>query len=110
MRKAFLVVLAILFLTTTIAPCFAADAAKGDPGRKLGRGAINTILGFWEVPKTMYSVTKEKNIFVGLTWGLIKGVAMGLVRTAVGLYDVITFPIPYPEDYKPVIEPEYVFP
>lgn len=76
--------------------------------RKLGRGIANTATGWMEVPKQMYIVSTEENIGLGLTWGLAKGVGMGVVRTGAGVLDTATFPFPI-NDYEPLLEPEFVF-
>ena len=34
---------------------------------------------------------------------------MSIVRTGAGIYEIATFPFPLPENYKPILEPEYVF-
>ena len=45
----------------------------------------------------------------GIIVGPFKGIAKFIGRTAAGVYDVATFLIPYPEDYEPLIEPEFLF-
>ncbi|MBN2097381.1 MAG: exosortase system-associated protein, TIGR04073 family [Candidatus Omnitrophica bacterium] len=105
MRKALLVLVAAIFISNLmISPCFASD-----PMKKLGRGLVNTITGVVEIPKKVYTVSKNDNVALGLTWGLVKGVAVGMLRTAAGLYETVTFPIPAPADYEPMMEPEFVF-
>ena len=105
MRKVLLVLVAVVFISNLIiAPCFAQD-----PMRKLGRGVANTLTGIVEIPRQIYLISKEENALVGMTWGLVKGAAVGLLRTACGIYETITFPIPAPADYEPMIEPEFVF-
>jgi putative exosortase-associated protein (TIGR04073 family) len=101
MRK--LVCFFVIFTLLTSA-CFAQDA-----GKKLIRGVGNILTGCLEIPVNVYQTSKEKNVFIGLTWGLIKGLGMSVVRTAAGVYDTLTFPFPLPESYKPVMEPEFVF-
>jgi len=96
-----LVLLVILNLSS---PVFAQDM-----GRKLGRGLGNILTGWLEIPKNIYDTSVESNVFAGLTLGTVKGVGMTVVRTVVGSYEVATFPFPVPEEYKPIIEPEFVF-
>ena len=84
--------------------CFASD-----PFTKLGRGVANTLTGWVELPKNIYNTSVEDNAFAGMTLGLAKGAGMTLVRTGAGIYEIATFPFPLPEDYKPILEPEYVF-
>ena len=108
MTKRFLQVVAIhavallVILATNV--CFASD-----PFTKLGRGVANTLTGWVELPKNIYNTSVEDNAFTGMTLGLAKGAGMTLVRTGAGIYEVVTFPFPLPEDYKPILEPEYVF-
>ena len=96
-----LVVIAVLGMTTQ---CYAQDPAK-----KLGRGLANILTGWVELPKNIYDTSVEENVLSGLTMGLAKGVGMTIVRTGAGVYEAVTFPFPIPEDYQPVLEPEFVF-
>lgn len=98
-----LVFAAVLFLG------FAESAFAQDPFTKLGRGVANALTGWVEIPKNIYAVSHEHNPFAGITLGLAKGVGMTIVRTGAGFYEIATFPFPLPENYKPVLEPEYVF-
>lgn len=84
--------------------CFAQD-----PFTKLGRGVANTLTGWVELPKNIYNTSVEDNAFTGMTLGLAKGAGMSIVRTGAGIYEIVTFPFPLPQDYAPIIEPEYVF-
>jgi putative exosortase-associated protein (TIGR04073 family) len=96
-------VLAVVILTAATV-CFA-----NDPFTKLGRGLANTLTGWVELPKNIYSTSVEDNPLAGVTLGLAKGAGMTLVRTGAGIFEIATFPFPLPEDYKPILEPEYVF-
>lgn len=84
--------------------CYAQDF-----GKKLGRGLANILTGWIELPKQIYDTSVEENILAGLTMGLAKGIGMTIVRTGAGVYETVTFPFPIPEDYQPVLEPEFVF-
>lgn len=76
--------------------------------KKLGRGLANILTGWIELPKNIYETSVEQNIFAGITLGTAKGIGMTVIRTGAGVYDAITFPFPIPEDYEPLLEPEYV--
>lgn len=80
-----------------------------DPAKKLGRGLANILTGWIELPKNIYYVSVQDNPLAGLTIGLAKGIGMTIVRTGAGIYEVATFPFPIPEDYGPVLQPEFVF-
>ena len=89
-----------------------ANAAETEPvysaGRKLGRGAANVAFGWLDFFKGIDTVTKENNLAAGLTWGAIYGLGMFVTRTAAGAYEVVTFPLPIPPDYKPLVKPEFI--
>ncbi|MBF0216464.1 MAG: exosortase system-associated protein, TIGR04073 family [Candidatus Omnitrophica bacterium] len=87
----------------------ASDSYAQDPAKKLGRGLANILTGWVELPKNIYDTSVEENVLAGITMGLAKGVGMTIVRTGAGVYETITFPFPIPEDYQPVLEPEYIF-
>jgi putative exosortase-associated protein (TIGR04073 family) len=76
---------------------------------KLLRGLVNVITGWVEIPKRVIETTETSGAGTGFTWGLLRGVGLGLVRTAAGAYDTVTFLVPAPPGYRPVMEPVYVF-
>lgn len=102
--KFFTSMLLVILLVIFPVVCYAQE-----PFTKLGRGAANALTGWVELPKNVYSTSVENNPFAGLTLGLAKGFGMAIVRTGAGLYEILTFPFPLPEHYKPILEPEYVF-
>jgi len=72
--------------------------------RKLGRGVANTLGGWMEIPLTVdeewdASHDQAANLFAGAGMGILNGAA----RTAVGLYEVVTFPLPLPAGYAPIL-------
>lgn len=76
---------------------------------KLNRGLTNIVTGWFELPKNM-SVGISKHDFVSAFFiGLPKGCWMATVRTGAGIYDTVTFAIPLPQEYKPILEPEFAF-
>ena len=78
----------------------------GAAWEKAGRGLSNVTLGFVvEWPKTVLLETEAHGPLFGLTVGLIKGMGLGVGRTLVGVYELVTFPLPNGSDYAPVLEP-----
>jgi putative exosortase-associated protein (TIGR04073 family) len=77
---------------------------------KLGRGAVNTLTGWIEIPKNMAKQWRNYDPFTGIIVGGVEGAAWGVGRTATGLYDMVTFCLPIPEDYQPLMEPEFILP
>ena len=74
-------------------------------GSKLSQGFANITTGFIEIPKNVINISHEDNIFVGATWGLLRGVFETVSRTTVGVAELITFPIPT----QAFITPHYVW-
>src|SRR5213594_2974199 len=77
------------------------------PLRKLGRGFAEMATGFLELPGNMVAVGRDDGAAGAMTLGFAKGIGMIPVRELVGVYDVVTSPIPAPGHYDPVIEPEF---
>jgi len=89
---------------------FAVPGYCDDPLKKLGRGLCN--LGTF--PLEMFLQTSRVNNSDGpmaaATWGILKGVGMSIARLMVGAYEVVTFPLPVPKDYAPILkDPEFFF-
>jgi len=76
-----------------------ARAWAQDPIHKAGRGLVNVLTGWIEIPKQVHLGSQEENPVTGLTFGLVKGVGLTVLRMGVGLYEAVTFPLPYPKDF-----------
>ncbi len=109
MKKAAAKFIVSLFLPVVGLLAWTAVSYADEPFTKLGRGVANTLTGWIELPKTIYAKSVEDNAFTGMTLGVAEGAGMSIVRTGAGIFEIATFPFPLPEDYKPVMEPEYVF-
>lgn len=84
------------------------DAPSGqNPVRKLGRGVANVLFGFIEVPNQYTKAVAEHGGSAGLTYGIPKGFVRWFQRECVGVYEIVTFPVPAPRGYKPVMKPEF---
>lgn len=77
-------------------------------GKKLQRGASNAGLGWLEVPVGIQEIGNKHGIGAAATWGLLHGSGRAVQRTAVGLFEILTFPFSLTQDNKPMIEPEFV--
>lgn len=82
-------------------------SARDTSARKVGRGAANLTLGVLALPGEIVHTTRESGVFVGATWGFVKGVAMFVTTEVVGLFEVLTCPFETPPGFKPILEPEY---
>ena len=106
MRK-ILIVLAVCLLISNFV--LNGTALAQDPLKKLGRGISNLLLGWVEIFTTVEDTGKSDGVVAGASYGILKGFAKAIQRTAVGLYETISFPVPIPKDYKPILtNPEFV--
>ena len=71
-----------------------------DPIHKMGRGVVNVLTGWIELPKQTQLGTLEHNPVAGAGWGFLKGIGLTALRIGVGVYEAVTFPIPYPKDFS----------
>jgi len=84
------------------------DAPKNHNAlRKLGRGFANVLFGVVEIPNQYTKAVSEHGGAAGLTYGIPKGFVRWLGRELVGVYEIVTFPIPAPSGYRPVMQPEF---
>jgi putative exosortase-associated protein (TIGR04073 family) len=97
------IVCLLVFSITMVS--FAAE--KATPVTKLGNGIGNMLSGWMEIPRHVKERSQEKNWFYGITYGTVEGTGYGVVRTAAGGLDTVTFVFP-PYD-KPIMEPIYHF-
>lgn len=92
----------LLSLAMNHSTAYALGHSAGD---KLMRGLANTFQGILEVPRNINNTTETRGLLTGATVGLGQGLGYGVLRTLVGLYEVVTFPIPVPSGYAPIIQP-----
>ena len=88
---------------------FAEKLVPPAAAEKAVRGLANAGLGLGELPKTIYYDTLEDGPLYGLTVGVLEGLSWGIARTLVGIYEVVTFPFPAPEGYRPILTPAYPY-
>lgn len=100
-----IVICVIVFMVLNIA----AVGHAQDMGKKIYRGVVNTLTGWVELPKNVYVTSVEDSPLSSIGIGVVNGVKWMIVRTAVGVYETLTFPFPFPKGYAPIMEPEFAF-
>ena len=91
--------LALAVLTGVLA------AGCAGPEKKLGRGLNNMfdIVRMGEVRRTMEQSALFESADYSYTSGFVKGLNRSLARAGIGVYEIVTFPIPNPgSGYDPV--------
>ena len=89
----------VMSIVTGIMCVAGSRAWAQDPIHKMGRGVVNVLTGWIELPKHIHLGKQEENPVIGMARGFVKGAGLTLLRGGVGVYEVLTFPIPYPKDY-----------
>lgn len=77
---------------------------------KLGRGVVNLLTGWVEIPRNIAKEWRRTDPFTGTVIGLFKGLGWGIARTFSGFYEIISFPFPVPRNYEPIMQPEFILP
>lgn len=75
------------------------SAMAQDPIHKFGRGIVNVLTSWIEIPKQVHMGSRQDNPITGTISGLGKGIANAILRLGVGLYEAVSCPIPYPKGY-----------
>ena len=105
----------IIGCTAALALAFVAPAAQADREdashhtavAKLGRGLADMTTGFLELPGNIVAENRDHGAGSAATVGFAKGLGMIPVRELVGVYNFVTAPFPYPNNYGPILHPEY---
>ena len=104
-KKVFVIGLIFLVVVGLAMPAYCDDALK-----KLGRGICNVITSPFELFLQPSRVNNSDGPMAGFTYGVLKGIGMTGLRAIVGVYEVVTFPIPVPKNYEPLLkDPEFFF-
>jgi putative exosortase-associated protein (TIGR04073 family) len=97
-----------LLVAAVVFGCSAMSCSADDAARKLGRGLANTLFGIAEIPIQIQATMEKEGSGAGATVGVLRGFGRFFMREGVGIYEVLTFPIPFPKYYEPIMEPEFL--
>lgn len=75
---------------------------------KLGRGIANVATCPLELIRTPTLVGRQQGNVAALTVGMAQGAWRTLQRGAIGLFEVVTFFAEVPENFEPIMTPEFV--
>ncbi len=100
-----------LLWTAVVAGVLATSTAGygQDKLAKVQRGFANMVGGVVEIPGCVADTTRKEGPWMGYSVGFLKGLGMVPVRTVVGVYEFLTFYVPAPDDYAPVLKPATPF-
>lgn len=83
--------------------------SEGTWQRKLQRGFLNVALSPLEISNELDKEKKNDTLPPSWIVGTGRGAAFMIGRALVGVYEMVTFPVAYPKDYKPVLQPEFAW-
>jgi putative exosortase-associated protein (TIGR04073 family) len=106
-------VLIVCFTLIVVADSFAAGpkyeySLATKITRKLLRGVGNIAFGWVEIPRQISADIQDMDVFTGTFTGLYKGVQRTVIRDVVGAWEIVSFPLPVPSNYAPIVMPEFV--
>lgn len=105
LRWSSLLLFILLFLSQT------AQAAeletKGTCGRKFQRGILNVAFSPLEITHAVAQENRRNKFPIPWANGLAQGMWFAAIRATIGVYEVITAPIPSPPRYQPLMDPEF---
>lgn len=103
----------VFFLVILMLAAPAAQSAElENPGtamRKLQRGFLNIALAPMDLFAVMRDGMKQETFIPGWASGLFKGSIFAVGRAVAGAYETVTFFIPAPSGYAPIIQPEFAW-
>ena len=90
-------------------PVWAEGSYIDGASRKLGRGIANVATCPLELIRTSELVGRQDGYVAALSIGLIQGAWRTLLRGVVGIVEIATFYIEIPNDFQPLVHPEFVW-
>ena len=108
-KRTLVVLLPIVAAGLWMSPC----AQAQDPIHKMGRGVVNVLTSWIEVPRHLHAGSRAANPLWGFGLGLFKGAGLMMLRSGVGLFEALTFPVAYPKGFASPYEqmelPDYAW-
>jgi putative exosortase-associated protein (TIGR04073 family) len=112
-KKLMFTLIAVAMLSFAAAPATAGEPGEVSPGPepgmgyKFGRGAVNVLTCWTEIPRNVALEWQRTDPASGFFLGVGKGLGYGYTRFVGGVYDMVTFAFPVPMGFVPVMEPEF---
>ena len=100
------IILIVIFIA--IFTCVSSDCYAQNMLRKFGRGLANIVTGPVEILREIEAAFFDEGPAAAVTYGVVSGIYKTVLREIVGVYEVVTFPIPLPAEYMPILEPEFL--
>ena len=103
-KQLLLAAVALVFAATGLADIQEPPSNDYGPTRKLGRGMGNFLFASSELPITVCKINKEEGNSAAASYGIVRGLGRSTTRHAVGLLEILSFPLPIWQDsYRPIL-------
>ena len=76
-----------------------------NPASKLGRGIVNVISSPGEYLLQTQKLMETHDPLTAYFGGVLQGTCKMVERIGGGFYEIVTFPVPFPQKYKPLMDP-----
>ena len=107
-KRGIAAVTSVLMIATAIALLVWPMVSHADTAwHKAGRGLAEITTAFLEIPGNIITTSNREGKAAGWTEGFAKGLGMFILRPPIGVYELVTAPIPAPANYEPILSPEY---
>ncbi len=78
---------------------------EDNPASKLGRGITNVVLSPGEYFVQTAKLMETHDPLTAYFGGILQGTCKMVERIGGGIYEIVTFPIPIPKKYRPLMDP-----
>ena len=103
-KQLLLAAVALVFAATGLADIQDPPSNDYGPTRKLGRGMGNFLFASSELPITVCKINKEEGNSAAASYGIVRGLGRSTTRHAVGLLEILSFPLPiWRDSYRPIL-------
>ncbi len=78
---------------------------EDNPASKLGRGFANVVLSPAEYVVQTAKLMQSHDPLTAYFGGIFQGTCKMVERIGGGIYEIVTFPVPIPKKYRPLMDP-----
>ncbi|MFH1799898.1 MAG: exosortase system-associated protein, TIGR04073 family [Candidatus Omnitrophota bacterium] len=78
---------------------------EDNPASKLGRGITNVVLSPGEYVVQTAKLMETHDPLTAYFGGVLQGTCKMVERIGGGIYEIVTFPVPIPKKYRPLMDP-----
>lgn len=93
-----------VLMVLALAASFAQVGEARNAGDKLQTGVVNIFTSPYEILDSVQKDRTGKGFAAGKSHGLLEGLGRSFTKLIAGIIEVGTFPLPWPNEYKPILD------